>query len=713
MAHGILFVQSRSELPSVQLVKETLRKSETLRVLEAANATEATGHIGQDFSGLLVLTIDGKEQLAGAITLLTAQSRAIKTDRTIRPLVFNSLDNPKVIKTLTSLGCAEFIESSVTPKALLLKIQRHLKQVRTRAATQADENRRIAGSKAKEGEESLGGSSKSEQKLVDALFLASDYWTFRTPPDAKRIMGRWLVEMTGPGPSVGEWVQIASKEKIRGVSTFEWKMRAADSPFATPDGAWILVARQIDFIWKINRWRLVGGYVSLTFRKGDQVLGKRFVSESNEVITIAKNSSQALARQAEIEATFSGGARAAGAEGEKEESGGELSLKAEEEKAAGGKDFLDKRARKDGKELSIEVEKPDEGKELSLELDPEKEGKELSITLDKAREGKDLSAKLDPAAATKEMQLTLDEEEEGGIDLSGMKRENIFNHGRGVTQGTKSDKVTYEDEEGDGPISAGGKKPKRKRGAFGQSDDEAEGTDGAEGELELGEEAAGSGPLGQKKKKKKDGSPDQAGDALALSDEMEADAPDAEDASSQPGAPKKLRPPGADAPSSQELSLELDEAEGDLEDLPAVGRQNVFNSGRGVTQGANGGKVTSLDDFRTGVDAFKPVGVRSMLGTYEAKVLDGEGGALSVSINGALQPKTQHVFEVQTENLKPAVSFSTKCLVVAFTPSEGAPGGIAQIQLPAAGVAEWEKVQDAVADRQLEIVRFMRMAKGT
>jgi hypothetical protein len=111
-------------------------------------------------------------------------------------------------------------------------------------------------------------------------------------------MNQWEIELIGPGPSAGEWIKGAE-------STFEWRARETLGPFSTSRGRWIFSGKQVEFIWRANRWRFSGDPISLVYLEKKQIF-QRFYAESASRPLITENSSNALSLHRSIMASFAG-----------------------------------------------------------------------------------------------------------------------------------------------------------------------------------------------------------------------------------------------------------------------------------------------------------------------------------------------------------------------------------------------------------------------
>jgi hypothetical protein len=489
MSRKILFIQSQIEPPCLKSVKEAMRQSQGIEVLDAGSLPEASLIATSEWCGVVVCCISNKSDLLAVIGFLTTQTEAIKEDKTLRVIAFNSIPNQKLQGVLLQKGLNEILDFKVPGKTFLHKIKRHLMLIKGKSASDDSEEATLVKSvKSDDGQISpstgpetlaskkLQRAAKAEKEsqgpsvqMVAALTHPSDYWLMRSPPDARRLMGRWMVELIGPSPSLGAWVQIPLRGgAVKGQGIYEWKVNEAGAQFKCPTGRWLFIGRQVEFAGRANRWRFVGDKLSLSFHEDletheiEKAVAHRFIAESTNELKIAANSDIAMARKTEIEQTLLGDAHRAHqseAKAEKSEYGQKLDAGDDSEASpetlefdtqenseesaepavlldadavAGTDEFKYQEEIRKGTELSGTFEKLAESEELSITLDKPRVGEELSVTLDKPRVGN-----------VPELTMREDKAREAGSEA---KRDNIFNSGQGITQGHKSDSVKYDEE---------------------------------------------------------------------------------------------------------------------------------------------------------------------------------------------------------------------------------------------------------------------------
>jgi hypothetical protein len=490
-------------------------------------------------------------------------------------------------------------------------------------------------------------------------------------------MGRWMVEMIGPGPATGEWVPIASKQKEKGVATFEWRLREKESPFATTNGRWIFVGRQAEFVWRINRWRFVGDKVSLTFQKDDEIVAKRFFSEGADLFKIAANSAVAKARMKEIEATFSGEKRLetkpSSAASAKEDLELQLADGKEEAESDLSHRFGKNGGAKKSKEMSIALDRPNLGKELEITLDRPDLGKELEITLDKPKEGKSFAIGVEAEPVGDEIEA----------NLGKTRKSKMLQAALGRAPSASDLEVDLDDMDTvANKLGLRSQDVKKKKGLLGGIDSKNK----ANGDDELGAEdldgqLEGAGSLGNGKKRK-NGKDDSIGsldenNGLSLDDGIE----------------------GADSASAPADEL-------------SARKRNGSQSGQALAR-QKAERVVEEEDFDTGVDAFKPVGLISTLQGKPAEVQESNELRLQLRVeDGDFKKGERLKFAVVTENLRPAATISAFCKVLTSEWSGEGKDFRVEIELDAETAKSWMQILHAVASRQMNILRFLRMAKG-
>ena len=336
--------------------------------------------------------------------------------------------------------------------------------------------------------------SGSEIKFVEAIQLQSDCWILENKKDARNVMGRWLIEIIGPSPSVGSWT-----ESKKSAGEWEWTPKKSDTkdPFIVEQGTWTYKGREPEFIWKTNRWQFVGRKPVLGFYYEGELYGMRFRLDKNKTLLIAENSERAKGLLPLIQATF---ACEAHFEAEKAavlapknyidkdeavESKTKDFLDEDETPESKTKDFLNKDETQESKTKDfLDEDETQESKTKDfLNKDETKESKTKDFSdEDEAHDSKtkDFLNKDETKKSKTKDYLNEDETKESktedliekavgeGPDWNGsdaLKKENIFNNGGGIGLGVKKEREGYDFDDPDYSKDAAAREARYKAGA--------------------------------------------------------------------------------------------------------------------------------------------------------------------------------------------------------------------------------------------------------
>lgn len=299
----ILFLSSPIEPSCFQMTKKSLAQSKTLALAEVATFAEADARLTAQtaWRGLVVLVVNDKDDLLKTVAFLNAHQTRIRARKLMRVAVFNRIDQAKVVDILMGKGCSDIVEDfSLSSRAFLHKIDRHLKVIEQLGAREGvDAELRSARIPTPE---TVPTNSEPQVKVVDALQLPEDLWLVQKKSDAKKVMGKWILEIMGPGPAAGTWESVPMKGGEG--QAWAWTSRVSIGPFATPKGRWIFFGHQPEFEWSKNRWRFVSERPKLCFFEGSVLKACRFFHEPPETILIANNSNEALLKISYMIDTF-------------------------------------------------------------------------------------------------------------------------------------------------------------------------------------------------------------------------------------------------------------------------------------------------------------------------------------------------------------------------------------------------------------------------
>ncbi|HUP58648.1 MAG TPA: hypothetical protein VM598_14410 [Bdellovibrionota bacterium] len=289
----------QGKLPDVmsEYVSHVTRQK-TFGAVEVKTGEEAIRVLRASGGGLLVFAVTDRLGLSEILRALVGLDLDIRKG-IVRCLGMNATALPEANRILLKKGCSEVLEKTVSMRALMHKADRWRKFVEQKLA----ERRRLSASPAERRDVSKTPRSavaaaqaqiSPEARLVAALDGEFDIWLVRSKVPAKRVMGKWFMELVGPGPSISRWVS-RGPHKDEGSIEQEWYFEVSEEgPLKPKGGAWVFRGRKPEFKWSSNRWLFVAAKPTLIFRAED---GKETIKarlEDAGGLEIASNSKRAL-----------------------------------------------------------------------------------------------------------------------------------------------------------------------------------------------------------------------------------------------------------------------------------------------------------------------------------------------------------------------------------------------------------------------------------
>ncbi len=263
---------------------------------EFMTANDLVTYATTESSCLVLVAIKDKSdvlQLANFIKL----SKTVAKDIQIKTLVVNFSGGHQFDPSITKLGVKEIIESHITAKALRFKIDLILKSMVMNS--QKEIQNAIKKTEDKKGDVKKAPGSQIE--WLPALDCENDIWLIKNETtDCKKILGRWMIRLVGPGPYAGQWTEVSNKNK-----TWSFDLRPENKDVFLPEeGSWYFSGDQKpDFVWKDNIWLIMGSDFDLYHLDKDQTKETR-LELKNRVLSVTKNSPFALAKEEFITESF-------------------------------------------------------------------------------------------------------------------------------------------------------------------------------------------------------------------------------------------------------------------------------------------------------------------------------------------------------------------------------------------------------------------------
>ncbi len=294
-----------------------------LEWLECDGFTEVSHHVRQFGQCIVLLMCGTVDDVILHLELLTELYPF--TDRFgLKILVTGPAISAPLRERLESVGCVDYLPEPISLKAFSLKLAGQLRAVqREQQDWQKQEAAQRAAASVTRGsalqgktdpKQSDGGRAKDQENKVKyrmgpALTLASDFWLFEAGA-VRRLNGRWMVRMFGPGPAIGRWKEcdvhppFDQLGETSATHTHERYWRwvphprkpgeagpVTDDLFAVEGGEWIYRGIRPEYIE--DYWSFVGTDPSLVFSDGERALGHKFWVDTEETMVISTDSARA------------------------------------------------------------------------------------------------------------------------------------------------------------------------------------------------------------------------------------------------------------------------------------------------------------------------------------------------------------------------------------------------------------------------------------
>jgi len=258
----------------------------------------AQAHATKSRKAVTILCISEKNELVEVMNFLVTMADRIASG-SLRVMVISRINHPKIPLMLKGKGAGEVLDYNVTAKALGFKLNTSLKLVhqsvervrKAAAKAAADPHQQHArhASKPLSGQTIKQSDSGSQTVWDKPLDFASDIWLVTNKKNVRCVLGRWLIHLLGPGPSIGTWE--ATDLKFQGETGWEWKPRQGkESSFIADEGRWIFFGRQPEFIWAKKLWSFVSNHPTLAFYNGLDPYHYRMLCEKGDKLIIPENS---------------------------------------------------------------------------------------------------------------------------------------------------------------------------------------------------------------------------------------------------------------------------------------------------------------------------------------------------------------------------------------------------------------------------------------
>ena len=290
---------------SLKKLIDRYREDEDIKVNEAT-VTMAPILARQLRPCIILASITANTDVVKFLTMLKPLREELKHNR-IKFILLTKINNAGIIATFEKAGCHEYIIEPIAERSLFFKVNLQTKTLKAqRKKLRAEELRRIEEAKGgKKGEAAATKEVETDAidknvKTEDAKETEDDRWVFKGNKPKKKG-GKWTMRMKGPDPSEGDW-QPAGKAPD---GSTQWRFMDKDGK--PKDGGdpkkkkgWEFTGDKPEF--NNGEWQFEGEKpeLSLVDESGNKLASKVRTDGKDGIIT-AKDTGTALAKVQERE----------------------------------------------------------------------------------------------------------------------------------------------------------------------------------------------------------------------------------------------------------------------------------------------------------------------------------------------------------------------------------------------------------------------------
>lgn len=281
---------------AISSIRDLLARDQTLKLFDCNNNLQVISLI-QKIGGGIVLTHAKDEVTANRIIALMRAIKSNVKNGTVRVVMTTASRDANAVHYFEKQGVSDVMIEPVGLKSFEHKFRRHQKLLATRVNTKKSEEAAAQAAEAKgASEEKAKAAQKPSVKVQfgDPMKIKSEFWITKNG-GARKIMGRWMIKLTGPAPNTGRWTDTESSTGDGHSGDRVWKWTPTDptkDKFHKEEGYWIFQGHKPEF--SIDIWSFVGKNPFLGFYVGGNPIGEKVkVDPATGDLVIAKDSKAA------------------------------------------------------------------------------------------------------------------------------------------------------------------------------------------------------------------------------------------------------------------------------------------------------------------------------------------------------------------------------------------------------------------------------------
>lgn len=274
----------------VERVVKVFEKDATYAIYRASSENEAIQLLKQFSPAMVLLSCYAKTEIIRATVLLKTLQGMTRAGM-LKSVVVTKLQDPRLMDSFQKLGCSEYVLDKISDYSFSYKLNLHLKGLRTKrqkAKKELELKKGGSGGPANAGSGGKRSRITGETKEAPALALAEDVWLIRGSKPKKMGL-QWVLDLEGPDPSTGEWVQISDGK----VEKWGWKPKGSTADPKT-DG-WDFSGQKPVYSELEKKWKFVSTEPDLSFKKAGKKEASKVAVDDKGNFVIALDSEQAKA----------------------------------------------------------------------------------------------------------------------------------------------------------------------------------------------------------------------------------------------------------------------------------------------------------------------------------------------------------------------------------------------------------------------------------
>lgn len=279
-----------------KVLDEALSLREVYGIEEFESANDLVTYLSSLSAGLVIISLRDKNDLVQIATFMKSLKKIAK-DTATKVVIINFSGERIFENAIAKLGIQDTIEVSINTKALKFKIDFWMKslkgQIKTVPATPKEKLPKVQESNFTNDKPGNFAAPQWQEPLK----LEDDIWIIKSENDCKRILSKWLVRLLGPGPNVGQWVEVK-----RGIWRFDIRPEEKEL-YMSGEGSWFFAGDQKpEFIWKESTWMITGLAFELYYKDASGTFSR--LKSRNKILEIANNSVYAKTKEGLIIESF-------------------------------------------------------------------------------------------------------------------------------------------------------------------------------------------------------------------------------------------------------------------------------------------------------------------------------------------------------------------------------------------------------------------------